>query len=91
MPLGINWAIWTFCTWIATPGGDLERDEMLPDLADATEDAAIGHDLVAGRELADHFAMLLRALGLRPDQQEIEDDEDQHERQDRPERAGGRS
>ena len=50
-------------------------------LGDLAEDAAGGDDFVADAERGDHGLVLLGALGLRPDQQEIEHDEDQHQRQ----------
>jgi hypothetical protein len=45
------------------------------------DDAAGGRDFVADAECRHHGLVLLRPLGLRPDEQEIKHDEDQHQRQ----------
>src|ERR1700728_2123148 len=52
--------------------GDLQRDEGIVDLDDASQDAAGGNDLIAGSQAREHRLLLLHALLLRPDQQEIE-------------------
>ena len=63
--------------------GDLDQHLVVADhLGDRADDAAAGDDAVAAPQRARascawSFVLLL----LRPDQEEIEDDEDQHERQ----------
>src|SRR6185295_4339755 len=61
--------------------GDLDRQELLADFRDPAENATARFDLVAHGEGAHHRAVLLGALRLRPDQKEIEHDEDQQQRQ----------
>src|ERR1700733_5538764 len=51
---------------------DLDGQELLADRRDLAENAARGGNLVALRDLREHLALLLGALVLRPDEQEIE-------------------
>src|SRR6056297_504059 len=67
--------------------GNLDRQELLVHRRDLAEDAAGGHHLVAGGQLGDHFPVLLLALLLRADEQEVESREQDDHRQQEPERA----
>ena len=57
-------------------------------LGDFAEHAARGDDFVADAEVRDHLAVFFLSLVLRPDQQEIENDEDQDQRQEAEQRIG---
>ena len=70
---------------------DLDREELLARFGDPAEDAAGDDDLVADAERRDHGLVLLRPLRLRPDQQEVEHDENQHQRQHLQQRIGLRT
>ena len=81
VPLGSTLVtVWRW-TLTCTPLGDLDGQELVADLGDLAEDAAGRDDFVADAERGDHGLVLLRPLRLRPDQQEIEHDEDQQQRQ----------
>src|SRR5690349_21366609 len=54
---------------------DLDGEEALAHLFDAAGDAAVADDLVALGQRRHHGAVLLLALHLRADHQEVEDDE----------------
>src|SRR4051812_42508730 len=60
--------------------GDLERQVVVVDAIDAAEDAD-GDDFVALRERLQHGLVLLRLPHLRPDHDEVEDDEHDHDGQ----------
>ena len=71
-------------TLTLTPCGDLDLDSSPSlDLGDLADDAAAGDDRVAARDCDQHLAVLLHLLLLRPNDQEVEDDEDQDERHQR--------
>ena len=64
--------------------GDLHQQvSVVLDLDHGADDAAGGQHLVAALERPDHLAMRLHLLLLRPDQEEIEHHEDQHQRHQR--------
>ena len=64
--------------------GDLDLDLVVVDhLGDLADQPAGGDDGVAAAHVLDHLLVLLHPLLLRPQDQEIHDDEDQDERQQR--------
>src|SRR6185503_154231 len=69
---------------------DLELDLILVDLGDLADQAAIGDRRVARLYRHHHRLVLLHPPLLRPDQQEIENDENEDERKDLH-HEGGRS
>ncbi|CRI64227.1 hypothetical protein THIOKS11820016 [Thiocapsa sp. KS1] len=71
------------------PLGDIEQHEVVAQVGDASGHAADGHHLVALRQGLDHLAMLLLALGLRADQQKVEDHRKQHQREQGQEGVAG--
>ena len=62
---------------------------VVDDLGDLADQAAGGHDRVATAQVGNHFLMLLHPLALRPDDQEIHDRKNRHERQDLDQETGG--
>ena len=64
-----------------TVGAGLDDDGILLHLADGAYHAADGGDLIAHRQLRAHLGRRLFLLVLRPDEQEIEDRDQDHERQ----------
>src|SRR5487761_2526847 len=63
-------------------GGDLDSRVLLVELDDAAKDAARRGDFVALLEGVEHRARFLLLFLLRPDQQEIEDNEDRDHREE---------
>ncbi len=60
--------------------GDVDQHLVVADhFGDRADDAAAGDDAVATPQRAQHAAVVARLLLLRPDDEEIEYDEDQHE------------
>lgn len=60
---------------------DFDGEETVGGLGDLAEDAAGRDDFVADAECGDQGLVLFGPLGLRPDQQEIEHDEDEQQGQ----------
>src|SRR6185369_977824 len=72
------------------PAGDLDGQVLLADLRDLAEHAARGDDLVAFLQRFEHCPRFLRFFLLRPDQQEVENDENGDHRQKRHQVAAER-
>ena len=66
-----------------TVGAGLDDDAVLFDGADGADDAADGGDLISDGQLTAHLGQLFFLLVLRPDQQEIEDGQHDHQHTDR--------
>jgi hypothetical protein len=68
--------------------GDLESDEAVADASDSAGDAAASDDFITLGEGFDQGLVLLGSLHLRPNHQEVEDDEHQNDRQELHETTG---
>eukprot|EP00300_Choanocystis_sp_HF-7_P015446 c1905_g1_i1.p1 GENE.c1905_g1_i1~~c1905_g1_i1.p1 ORF type:complete len:138 (+),score=4.70 c1905_g1_i1:1-414(+) len=66
-----------------------DADEVVADLGDAAGHAALGHHFVALGQRFDQRLVFLRALHLRADHQEPQDDEHQQDGQQSHQAAGG--
>ena len=62
---------------------DFDRHVLLAEFGDASEQPAGGDDFVPLLERLEHRPRLLRLLLLRPDEQEVKDDENRDHRQER--------
>ena len=57
--------------------GNFEHDEIIAHLVDLPQHAAIGRHFIAFRQVADQLLVLPGLLHLRPDQEEVKNDEEQ--------------
>ena len=80
VPFGSTCATVARWTLTFTPSAISSGQILLAELRHLAEDAAVGDDFGPDLERGDHGAVLLGALGLRTDQQEVEDHEHQDQR-----------